>query len=348
MTDHPQKKLAALMFTDLVGSVALQQRLGTAVYMRYVARHDEVFQECLAGVGNSAILNETGDGFLVRFDDPSDALNTALRLQWRLHREECQGERIRIRIGLHLGVVTEMEERNRGEKRAVGMPINLTARIMDLAEAGQILMTRAVYEDARNYVRDHPPVGDGCAAPAIHWQSHGLSIQRQPRRHRGVRGRSGGNCSADRPHERGQGHAADPGGDPGGNPSSATEAPVEVLPPEQIQDSDVLITYATVDDLSAVSSQPGWISRLHQNLELRVAQLSGTRVAVVKQPDAFGQADFESRILNQVPQAKTLVSILSPPFVKANGCRSWSKHSGNVPRNPDASASVITRACSTW
>ena len=129
---------------------------------------------CLAGVDNVQVLNDTGDGFLVRFDDPADAVNTALRLQARLEDEVSEGQDLRIRIGLHLGVVTEMDERTRGEKRAVGMPINPTARIMDLADGRQILMTRAVYEDARNYVREYPSI-DGNAAPlALQWESHGL------------------------------------------------------------------------------------------------------------------------------------------------------------------------------
>ncbi len=79
----------------------------------------------------------------MRFSDPSDAVWMALALQFMLNRELCQGERIRVRIGLHLGMVTEMEERVRGEKRAVGMPINLTARIMDLADGGQLASASA-------------------------------------------------------------------------------------------------------------------------------------------------------------------------------------------------------------
>ena len=72
------KTLAALMFTDIVGSVDLQQRLGTDAYTRFVARHDTIFKSCLAECDDSAILNETGDGFLVRFSDPAEAVNTAL------------------------------------------------------------------------------------------------------------------------------------------------------------------------------------------------------------------------------------------------------------------------------
>ena len=80
MSADTHKQFGALMFTDLVGSVALQQRLGTAAYMQYVARHDEIIQECLGAVRGARVLNETGDGFLVRFDDPSDAVSTALLL----------------------------------------------------------------------------------------------------------------------------------------------------------------------------------------------------------------------------------------------------------------------------
>ena len=50
-----------------------------------------------------------------------------------------------LRIGLHIGEVSEMEEQITGDTRAVGMAINLCARIMDLAEDGQILLTRGVF-----------------------------------------------------------------------------------------------------------------------------------------------------------------------------------------------------------
>src|SRR5262249_6248460 len=59
---------------------------------------------------------------------------------------------------------------------------------------------------------------------------------------------------------------------------------------------------------------------LEQNLQLRVAQLSGKQVAVVKQPDVSGSAEIESAVLEQMPLAKTVGSVLSPPVARANGC----------------------------
>lgn len=91
--------------------------------------------------------------------------------------------------------------------------------------------------------------------------------------------------------------------------------------PKDLAHSDVVITYAKLDDQPLMSGRQGWISQLHQNLQLRVAQLSGKQVAVVKQSDSSDSADIEAEVLKHVPKAKTVVSVLSPPFVQSNGCR---------------------------
>ena len=176
MSDSPKQELAALMFTDIVGSVALQNKLGTETYTKFVSRHDEIFKRCMKEAPSARILNETGDGFLVRFDTPTEAVNTALRLQAALHGEVCEGEKMELCIGLNLGAVTEMEEGVRGTKRAVGMAINLAARVMDLAEGNQILMTRAVFDDARQFVREHPQQAELPESAVLQWPAHGRYI----------------------------------------------------------------------------------------------------------------------------------------------------------------------------
>ena len=57
------------------------------------------------------------------------------------------------------------------------MPINIAARIMDLGDAGQILMSRVLFDDARQYVRQHPAVDpntDPVTLPPLTWMSHGF------------------------------------------------------------------------------------------------------------------------------------------------------------------------------
>lgn len=178
MDEASEKQLAVLLFTDIVGSVALQSRLGTTAYTRYITRHDAIFKECLSHVRGARILNETGDGFLVRFQTASDAVETALRLQCLMRQEDCEGESMKLRIGLHMGEVAEMQEQITGDKRAVGMAINLCARIMDLASDGQILLTRGVFDEARQYTRHHPTL-EGHPAdslPPLQWPAHGRYV----------------------------------------------------------------------------------------------------------------------------------------------------------------------------
>jgi class 3 adenylate cyclase len=315
--DTPEKSLVALMFTDLVGSVALQQRLGTADYMRYVARHDEIFQSCLAEASGARVLNESGDGFLVRFDDPSDAVRVALLMQAQLHGENYHGESIRVRIGLHLGVVTEMEEKVRGEKRAVGVPINLTARIMDLAAGGQILMTRAVYEDARNHVRECPTPSDSSATAELRWESHGnYEFNGNPEAMElfevGVEGiapfvppESSG--KAKRAGEKLQ--------------SEAAEVAVEVLSPQAVRDSDVFLNYAAIDDQPLVEGNPGWVSELHRNLQVRVEQLSGEKINIARLSEESITPAIEAEMRGHLPQLKAMISVISPPFINSEVCR---------------------------
>lgn len=106
----------------------------------------------------------------------------------------------------------------------------------------------------------------------------------------------------------------------GGTLVSSPGALSPPVSPEDLTGSDVLIAYANLDDQPIVAGRQGWISQFHRNLELRVAQLAGAKVKVLKQPEMAGASDIEARILERVPEVKTVVSILSPPFVHSDGC----------------------------
>lgn len=105
--------------------------------------------------------------------------------------------------------------------------------------------------------------------------------------------------------------------------TSAHNAPVAagaVSDPNVLAHSDVVIAYANLDDQPLHSGRPGWISLLQQNLQVRLAQLSGKQIAVVKHSDNPAPADIESEFLKQIPNAKTVVSVLSPPFAHSDSC----------------------------
>jgi CHASE2 domain-containing sensor protein/class 3 adenylate cyclase len=173
MKAHESMRVAVLLFSDLVGSVLLQNRVGTQAYSRMLARHNELFRQAVEIEGRGRILNYTGDGFLAELPSPSDAVLAALRFQWLLSVEKWEIERLTARTALHLGEIAELRQAGSGEVRHVGMAINQVARLMDLALGNQILLSRAIWDDARRNVRSHPPIDGGGKTPLIEWRAHG-------------------------------------------------------------------------------------------------------------------------------------------------------------------------------
>lgn len=166
-------RLVVLLFSDIVGSVQLKSRLGDAEAAQLIARHDRIFRGVFEFVGDGEILKDTGDGFLARFNTVSSAVNFALLFQDALRRESWPANApIRVRVGLHLGEVSELEADPSGGAKLSGLAIDLAARVMGLAEGGQILLTRALFDSARQYVRTHPTTPDG-RTPTIRWMAHG-------------------------------------------------------------------------------------------------------------------------------------------------------------------------------
>ena len=117
---------------------------------------------------------------------------------------------------------------------------------------------------------------------------------------------------------------------------SATLGRVEATPPftenrggiaaepfslEALKTSDVLLTYAAIDDFPLHDGRPGWVSQLHRNLEVRMEQLSGDKVKIARLPENAISPVIEAELLQHVPQAKAMISVVSPPFVSSPLCR---------------------------
>ncbi|MBL8764422.1 MAG: hypothetical protein JNM07_09155 [Phycisphaerae bacterium] len=166
--------LRVLFFTDIVGSTSLKNELGEDEYLQALQRHNQILQEVIGGSGGD-IRNFMGDGVYACFTTPSQACKAALLLQYKLHVEPWEGKPLRIRIGFHLGEVREIIDPT-GRANAMGQAADLAARVMDLAQAGQILMTSSTAQAARAGVKRAPhPVGEGIEpGDALKWIKHGL------------------------------------------------------------------------------------------------------------------------------------------------------------------------------
>lgn len=174
MNEHTdQSRLTVLMFTDVVGSVGKKAQLGTAAYSELITRHDALFRSIVSSVRGAQVLQDTGDGFVAEFSTPSDGVNAALRFQQTLHGVEWGEGTLKVRVGLHLGQVTEVREPESGTLKYVGLATDLAARLMSLAQGGQILLSRAIFDDARQYVREHPVISADAQIPLLRWIAHG-------------------------------------------------------------------------------------------------------------------------------------------------------------------------------
>ena len=99
-----------------------------------LARQERIVQEELPDGGR--IVKELGDGLLIWFDHPRDALQTCLGLQRRFEAEPDDPMPLWVRMGLHWGC-----PRRRGDD-IVGRDVNLAARIVDLAAPGEVLCSQ--------------------------------------------------------------------------------------------------------------------------------------------------------------------------------------------------------------
>jgi adenylate cyclase len=146
-TAAEQRKLAAIMFTDMVGYSALMQR-NESLALDVVREQQRLLRPILAQ-HNGREVKGTGDGFLVEFASALEAVSCAIEMQKALieYNASAAAERgIQVRIGLHLGDVVVRD----GD--VFGDGVNIAARIEPLAEAGGVCVSSAVYEQVRSKI----------------------------------------------------------------------------------------------------------------------------------------------------------------------------------------------------
>ena len=167
-----------VLFTDLVDSTSWKSLIGDSHYANSVLQpHNELFGRLLAEYPGAAVRNFMGDGFLAKFAKPSDAVKFALRFQHDLETWPWNdvvrnaGRRVRTRIGIHQGEAIEYLDKATNQLQLSGQAVDLGGRIMGLADGAQILMTRAAFDDARQYVREFPIATD--SPDNLKWLAHG-------------------------------------------------------------------------------------------------------------------------------------------------------------------------------
>ncbi|CAN5455908.1 hypothetical protein BH09PLA1_BH09PLA1_14690 [soil metagenome] len=174
-------RLAVLLFTDIAGSTEHKSKIGTAAYANLLARHNELFETGIRRISGGEIIKHNGDGYFASFPAASDAVRFALEFQVRMKLEAWGDRPLRTRLGIHIGEVAVLDMAGRTD--VVGLSADMAARIMSLALEGQILLTRGVFDDARQFVSAAPPLSPTAAGQdksdtnggnhALRWIAHG-------------------------------------------------------------------------------------------------------------------------------------------------------------------------------
>src|SRR3982074_2738015 len=140
-----QRKLAAIMFTDMVGYSALSQR-DDKLALELLEEHRQLLREIFSRF-NGTEIKTIGDAFLIEFHSALEAAQCAIEIQRTLakrNHDVTAERRIELRIGLHIGDVV-----HRGGD-VYGDGVNIASRIEPLAGAGGICVSMDVERQIRN------------------------------------------------------------------------------------------------------------------------------------------------------------------------------------------------------
>jgi class 3 adenylate cyclase len=124
--------LATVLFTDIVDSTAVASAAGDQGWAALVERHHHIVRGHLARYRGTE-MDTAGDGFFATFDGPARAVRCALAVA-----ASVRDLSIEIRAGVHTGEMQMIDG------KAGGIAVSLGARVVALAEPGEVLATSTV------------------------------------------------------------------------------------------------------------------------------------------------------------------------------------------------------------
>jgi class 3 adenylate cyclase len=128
----------AILFSDIEGSTELNERLGDREWVKLLARHDSAVRSAVDR-HHGQVVKTQGDGFMVAFPTPQDAVRCAVAVQRAFDKGSRRGKApVLVRIGIHHGDVVHRDN------DIFGRNVAQAARVAALASGGEILVSESV------------------------------------------------------------------------------------------------------------------------------------------------------------------------------------------------------------
>ncbi|MGH2952672.1 MAG: adenylate/guanylate cyclase domain-containing protein [Solirubrobacterales bacterium] len=129
---EPDRVLATVMFTDIVGSTERAAELGDARWRALLSEHQSAVRGEVERFGGREVKT-LGDGCLATFDGPARAIRCGRAIE-----EVSRALGLEVRVGLHTGEVEVMGD------DVGGIGVHIAARVGALASPGEVLVSSTV------------------------------------------------------------------------------------------------------------------------------------------------------------------------------------------------------------
>ena len=130
--NEPDRVLATVLFTDIVGSTEHASRLGDRGWRELLQKHHELVREQLLR-HRGVEVDTAGDGFFASFDGPARAIRCACAVT-----ESVRDLGLDLRAGLHTG------ECELVDGKVAGIAVHTGARVAAQAQPGEVLVSSTV------------------------------------------------------------------------------------------------------------------------------------------------------------------------------------------------------------